>query len=426
MKSLRLFKDNTKKGAASIYVVVFATILFGVITLSFTKIILSEASQSSDDDLSRSAYDTALAGVEDAKIMVNRYYDCLQKNGANSTECENNFNVFGGDCEDGTFPLARKLHGVDGEVFIQETGSGSDDEADEETSANQAYTCVLISDVTPDYRGTLTTDTRTKVIPININGSGTSSTESAVSNIKKIRFSWYSDLNQGSNSDDAFRMRDKNSNGVPTLPDSNNATIPPTMQLTLIKTPKDIKIEDFQDQNNKGGIVYSTMIFVPTNEAESRLNVSHDQIIASGNTKEVKKVDDMHTPFAVLCNTATEFACVIELDTNEIITGSNDNVMLIASLPYGDALTDFAVTLFDGADKQINFKGAQISVDSTGRTNQLYRRVETRLEPADLFYPYPQYALEVNGGDDDSIKKNFWVTANCWTEAGLCNNNGNI
>ena len=68
--------SSTKKGAASLYVVIFATILFGVITLSFIRIILSESNQSSNDDLSQSAYDSALAGVEDAKIAVNRYYQC--------------------------------------------------------------------------------------------------------------------------------------------------------------------------------------------------------------------------------------------------------------------------------------------------------------------------------------------------------------
>ena len=77
MKMLR--RDETKKGMASLYVVLFATILFGVITLSFVRIIISEVIQSSNDDLSQSAYDSALVGVEDAKIAVNRYYQCLSR-----------------------------------------------------------------------------------------------------------------------------------------------------------------------------------------------------------------------------------------------------------------------------------------------------------------------------------------------------------
>ena len=74
------------------------------------------------------------------------------------------------------------------------------------------------------------------------------------------------------------------------------------------------------------------------------------------------------------------------------------------------------------------------SVDSTGRTDTLVRRVESRLDPADLFFPYPQYALELSNPDGgDALKKNFWITANCWFSqpstggvATQCNNNGNI
>ena len=71
MMKLQNFRES-KKGVASLYAVVFATILFGVITLSFVRIILSEARQSDDDELSQSAYDSALAGVEDAKRAVNK------------------------------------------------------------------------------------------------------------------------------------------------------------------------------------------------------------------------------------------------------------------------------------------------------------------------------------------------------------------
>ncbi len=100
------------------------------------------------------------------------------------------------------------------------------------------------------------------------------------------------------------------------------------------------------------------------------------------------------------------------------------------SLPYGDTVTDFATTLYGNDGKPIKFVGVQISVDSTGRTNQLVRRVESRLDPADLFFPYPQYEIEATGGADDAIKKNFWITANCWYQqpgkGGSCNNNGEL
>lgn len=104
---------STKKGVASFYIVIFATIIFGVITLSFMRIILSEAGQSSDDDLSRSAYDSAMAGVEDAKTAVNRYYDCISS-GGNAATC-NRATLFRDNCDNGNgIGLAEYLYGYTG------------------------------------------------------------------------------------------------------------------------------------------------------------------------------------------------------------------------------------------------------------------------------------------------------------------------
>ena len=107
-------------------------------------------------------------------------------------------------------------------------------------------------------------------------------------------------------------------------------------------------------------------------------------------------------------------------------------------MPYGDAFTDFKIELTavhsDGSEYRVDFKGSQISVDSTGRTNQLYRRVEARLDPADVFFPYPEFELSSKDGGDEAVKKNSWVTSNCWLsryseggwENGTCSNNGNL
>lgn len=101
------------------------------------------------------------------------------------------------------------------------------------------------------------------------------------------------------------------------------------------------------------------------------------------------------------------------------------NAMLIISMPYGNTMTDFQVVLKHD-DTVIPFENVQISVDSTGRANQLVRRVETRLDPTDLFFPYPEYEVELTGGEENSFLKNFWITANCWTDQGPCPNNGSV
>ena len=83
-KREHLKKPNLKKGATSIIATVFTIILFSIITIGFTRLILSEVLQTTNTSLSKSAYDSALAGVEDAKIALLKYHDCLNK-GYNAT-----------------------------------------------------------------------------------------------------------------------------------------------------------------------------------------------------------------------------------------------------------------------------------------------------------------------------------------------------
>ena len=60
----------TKRGSTSIIVTIFAMLLFSIIVVGFVRLTLSEAGQTSKSDLSKSAYDSALAGVEDAKVAL--------------------------------------------------------------------------------------------------------------------------------------------------------------------------------------------------------------------------------------------------------------------------------------------------------------------------------------------------------------------
>lgn len=419
MKSFGNYLKQMKHGATSIYIVVFATILFGVVTLSFTRIMLSEASQSSDDDLSQSAYDSAMAGVEDAKIAVNAYYKCLSEGGSCESKNVLTEHPDNPTCEQ-DFLLGEKLHNMPdkSEVPIIATNASVNGQTD---SSDQAYTCVIISDVTPDYRGTLTSDTRTKVIPISVPRDGvTTSYDSAkLSDVSYIDFSWYSELNRGSLKKEGFRVWDL-------FKKATEATIPPTIQLTFIRVADGhLNLTELREANSTTEVVNSTMILLPSAKTGgSNAPISTSQILDHG---RIAVTDDK---ISVNCGDG-EFACSVRLDVSGFHLQDGDNVFLVASLPYGDAMTDFAVTLLKSDTEVVKFHGVQISVDSTGRTNQLFRRVETRLDPADLFFPYPQYELELGGDGGEALSKRFWVTANCWYNqpapdgSGYCANNGN-
>ncbi len=422
MKSLKKLFGKTKRGATSIYIVVFATILFGVVTLSFVRIMLSEASQSSNDDLSQSAYDSAMAGVEDAKIAVNAYYKCLSEGG--SCDSKNVITKHPDDPScDQDFVLGEILHGMPdkSEVPIISTSASINGETD---SSDQAYTCVIISDVTPDYRGTLTSDTRTKVIPISVPRDGvTTSYDSAnLNEVFYIDFSWYSELNRGALQKGSYITNDK-------FADANHTTIPPTIQLTFIKVAQGhLNLNELRAaDSDAGSVINSTMVLLPAYVASgstaSVTSIASNQILSYG------QISSTDSPVLVTCGD-DEFACTARLEVNGLNLREGDNVFLVASLPYGDSMSDFAVTLRRQDETAVKFHGVQISVDSTGRTNQLFRRVETRLDPADLFFPYPQYAIELGGDGGESLSKKFWITANCWynqpDNGGPCANNGNV
>ncbi len=427
MKRLCFKKNQTKRGVASFYIVIFATILFGVVTLSFMRIILSEAGQSSNDDLSRSAYDSAIAGVEDAKTAVNRYYACIN-NGGNASSCGYD-DIFEDDCENG-IGIAKYLYGngynavTEGkvnpnEVLIQETNAGT---SGSNNNSAQAYTCVILSDTVPDYRGTLTSDTPTKVVPLGIS-DGTGSTTN-IQDTRMIRFSWYSRLNEG---DVPFNPASSSTNN---LRNTNNPIIPPVVSITLLRAKQGMRMSDFYTANN--GADYATMILTPTGDN----NNAPIPIISYGSIQNAGSVSaGQNNTFQITCNKSREFACAVSLDVSGMTLSSTDSLFLIVSLPYGDTISDFSAALYRDVDgtSPIDLTGVQVQVDSTGRTNQLLRRVETRLDPADLFFPYPQYELELDGGNDQSFDKDFWITANCWhshpSNGGLaetCNNNEKI
>ena len=120
-----------KNGAASFYIVAFATLVMSIIAMSFAAIVISEFGRSVDSDLSQSAYDSALAGVEDAKIAILNYQSCLNQgytsgniNYNGKVTCEEIiYYMEHPDCDMVGHMLGRVREGEKGEVFIRCVGN---------------------------------------------------------------------------------------------------------------------------------------------------------------------------------------------------------------------------------------------------------------------------------------------------------------
>lgn len=431
-----LKKFGFKKGAASFYIVAFSTLLLVLIATSFALVITSEIARTSNDDLSQSAYDSALAGTEDAKVAFSNYRRCDEaarnSNGALKAEKP----VGNGDvtCKDilywmenpdcymvghilGKIPKTEEAEVVVGGV--EKTGAGG------ETTTNQAYTCVIINTDLNDYRTTLTASKRIQTMRGAV-GMG------ATNDVKKIKLSWYSVRNDNKNS-----LKFTNFNGsMVTFPAFGSSTIsvPPTVELQIVQTGANFTLGQF-DQTGPGQTNRGTLYLVPTDN-KNKASGSAENYIGIWNgganyvlANQVVKTNDhwvMNRAFLTYCdrNSTAEFYCSVEIEVPAPMGGgprSNDTFMISVSLPYQQPDTDFSIELYcaDGSvcgrtngdtdsGKPGKITNSQIAIDSTGRANDLYRRVETRLETADTTFGagYPYYALEILGpGTTEKLMK---------------------
>ena len=123
MRKIRKFR----KGAASFYIVAISTLILVIIAASFAAVIISEVTRTSNDDLAQSAYDSALAGIEDAKLAYYNYQSCKNevKYIASGLSCEQIIDWVEndrGDCDMIADILGRNK--TDSGVLIQEDENG--------------------------------------------------------------------------------------------------------------------------------------------------------------------------------------------------------------------------------------------------------------------------------------------------------------
>ena len=313
-----------------------------------------------------------------------------------------------------------------GEVFIREVANNN-----EETKMDQAYTCVTIDTELYDFRATLSENQTTKIIPLKVeNADG----------IKSINISWYSD-NNGTNfnynnltSSNLIRFNRFADGGAPT---------PSTISAQLVQTANTFNLDQLMvsrvdSGNTKTGTTDNgTIFFVPTSKPGSKhafssdktsYDISKDNILTASddiNFVTASSKASTNVPVSVYCpeNSGNEFACSISVSVPRPIPGpdgstarNSDTFMLIVTVPYGRPETNILVQACTSdvclpnnptiTSTPKRFLGAQISVDSTGRANNLYRRVETRLETFDPNFPIASYALQISGNGKQSILKN--------------------
>lgn len=439
MKMIKMKKF--RKGAASFYVVAFSTLILVIIAASFAAVVVSEITRTSNDDLAQSAYDSALAGVEDAKLAFYSYRNCLKD--SNITGCDEIIRIMS-DPVKSCYMTGRILGrlGLDeeNEVMIQETNTS-------ENNMYQAYTCVKINTLLSNYQSTLNANNPVRIMTARFGSDDENIADhDGVVNaerIKKVKISWFSDVNK-ENSIAGLNYYNT-SNGKVSFPSLSGigTPTPPTISLAVLQTSATFKLSDFEV--TRGGQTDRGMVYLVPARSDSVARIDkEDNYIGAWNGVQnsisksaLLKSNDKtakNLPYVVYCDprSVKDYYCETTIELPEPIGGdrNNETFVFIASLPYGKPETDFMLEFFcdetcsvqtvvneDGTTEEISsnvayLDGVQVGVDSTGRANDLFRRIEARLEGSDAFALSLLGPLELSGDEgSDALVKNFAVTS---------------
>lgn len=363
--------QQQEQGAVSLFVVIFVTLLISIVSIGFIKIMLQDQSQAGVVDLSKSAYDSAQAGVEDAKrALLTAEKEC---NGGAQTRCDQIRAAFASQACD---TLVRAdIVSTDAsdpsEVKVQQTQG--------DAALNQAYTCVKVNTTTNDVRFSLS-PYESKLEPLR----GTSSFE-------QIKLSWFdannhtAPLNSLSIADFATRST------TPLLPIPNEwpANRPSVIRAQLIVYDPTKSLSD----NDRDGS--RTLFLYPVSTATGKLSFATAGRGAPSDLSPVGCTADF---------SSSDYACTATIDLGTTIDLTGKLAYLRVTGIYNPASVKLELATASGS--AVNFDGVQAVVDSTGRANDIFRRIESRVELSDTTFPYPEFSTDVKG----DICKSFAVT----------------
>jgi Tfp pilus assembly protein PilX len=373
-------KNNKQKGAASLLIVIFTALIVVIITVGFIRQMLSDQQQATVNDLSQSAFDSAQAGVEDAKRAVIRYQNIC--NTGTYVECQQAYdNVVKNECNYANGQLS--------DVFAVKNPTTKEVKVQTGTSNNldQAYTCVKILLDTADYVGQLKQD-ESKMIPL-IGASG----------FDTVRVEWFNSLDlQGSGA--LVVNVPAATNPAPLLAQNSwtstsSLNRPAIMRTQLMQfAASGFTLSDFD--NNTANASNSTMFLYPS---------SINGVPATGFSSLARRTATVK-PTNTLCTASIGgggYSCKADIKLSFAVGAGDRTAYLNLKSLYKKS--HYRVTLLSGTNPVL-FHAVQPSVDSTGRANDFYRRVSSRIELGDVSFPYPEAAVDLTG----NFCKNFIVT----------------
>lgn len=377
------YRNGNERGAVSLFIVIFTALLMSIVTISFVQLMVKDQQQATTSDLSQSAYDSAQAGVEDAKRLLLLDQACRNGTaapGVNCTAINTALTPAPGQLQTDCDTLARSgiVAETNNETIIQQDVGDS--------ALDQAYTCVKIAKNTADYLGQLETN-ESIIVPL-----------SSASEFSSVELSWFSDkdISSQTNSPVVGFPSAGAEVDLPRVGTRWQFNYPALMRAQVIQLGASFALSDFDDASG-GGSNANTLFLYPS---------------AVGATQKSFAVDarrnPLNAPQPIRCRASLAgggYACTVTLQLVPPADGNtvNRNAYLRLSALYNQA--HFSLKLKDSTGGEVRFANVQPEVDATGRANNLFRRVVSRIELRGEF-TYPDAEIDVTG----DLCKNFTVT----------------
>lgn len=385
-------KTKLQQGSVSLFVVVFSALLIITMTTAFIRIMLQDQLQATANDLSKSALDSAYAGVEDAKRAIVAYYDSSCDKDSSTPQCADlkklavvDANGWTQDCD-----ITKQTN-----VATQTNGEFTIKTATSDNQFNQAYTCVKVQLEPDNYVGKLKANTST-IIPLQTKSGAV---------FDKIKIEWYAQQDGP-----AFTTSPPASISYPMLPKANDwpATWPSVIRAQLLQYDKDagFKLSDFDDATHN-----STLFLYPLSLTGPLRDADH---FFDAGRRSVSTIN----PDRAACNPdfSATYACQAIIVPSGSIAPDKRAAYLSLTQLY-DRPTTYQVTLIDSTTGDaVKLSGVQPVVDSTGRANDLFRRVQSRINLGTS--TAPDSAIDLT----DKLCKTFTVTDTQYVDSGPCAN----
>lgn len=367
-------------GAVSLFIVIFTALLMSIVTISFVQLMVKDQEQATTSDLSQSAYDSAQAGVEDAKRLLLLDQACKNGSAASGVNCAAIAAALTPgagqrqtDCD--TLPQSGLVTQTNNETIIQQNAGDSD--------LDQAYTCVKIARDTEDYLGELEVN-ESAVVPL-----------SSSEEFTDVELSWFSEKDISSITNDptvGFPSTGTNVE-LPRVGTRWQYNYPALMRAQLIQLGEEFTLDEFDEESGNA----NTLFLYPSAVGATQKAFASDARRAPGGAPQPIRCRSSLAGGGYACTVSIELPPPADGETN------NRNAYLRLSALYNKA--HFSLRLTNSSGGEVRFSNVQPEVDSTGRANNLFRRVVSRIELRGEF-EYPDVVLDLTG----DLCKNFSVT----------------